>query len=237
MSAIFKRDFRSYFTSPVGYVYIGAFILVMNVYFYVINVLYSSPYLSGAFSFMMLVMMFTTPVLTMRTFSEELRQKTDQLLLTSPVKLTSIVMGKFFAAFAVFCTVLALTLVWVLIISIFGQPNAAEVIGNYVGILAVSAVYISIGLFISSLTENQIVSALGSLGVFILLYLIDVTLQFFDHALPAWIASGLGFLSIFGRYSAISIGVFSIADIVFFISFAAVFLFLTVRVLEKKRWS
>ncbi len=237
MSAIFKRDFRGYFTSPIGYVYIGAFILVMNLYFFMTGVLYSSPYISEAFSFMMIVMMFTTPILTMRSFSEELRQKTDQLLLTSPVKLGSIVAGKFMAAYAVFCSVMALTLVWVLIISIFGEPNTAEVVGNYVAMLAVAGVYVSIGVFVSALTENQIVSALGSLGIFIALYLLSLAVTFLSASMPGWLVTGLSFLSIFGRYATVSQGVFSIADIVFFLSFAAVFLFLTVRVLEKKRWA
>lgn len=237
MSAIFKRDFHSYFISPIGYVYVGAFILVMNLYFFLSNILYSNPYVSDTFGFMMIVMMFTTPILTMRTFSEELRQKTDQLLLTSPVKLSSIVMGKFLAAYAVFCSVMALTLVWILIISIFGEPNTAEVVGNYIAMLAVAGVYVAIGVFVSSLTENQIVAALGSLGIFIALYLISLAVTYLSSAMPAWLVTVLGFFSIFGRYSIVSQGVFSIADLFFFLSFAAVFLFLTVRVLEKKRWA
>ena len=237
MLSILKLDYRGYFTSPIGYIYIGAYIFVLNLMFYLNNALGRQASLSENFGFMLLVMMFTTPILTMRVFSEELKQKTDQLLLTAPIKPSSIVLGKFFSSFSVFLTLLALTLMWPAAISILGENNMAEVIGNYAGIICVGAAYIAMGVFISSLTENQVVAAIGSLGLFIALWLLEIISSYFysTGALPVWIMSVLRFLSIFGRYSVITRGLLAFNDIVFYISVCAVFVFMTVRKLEKRR--
>ena len=143
MTAIFKRDFRAYFTSAIGYVYLGSYIFVLNLLFYLNNVLGGSSSLSGVFSFMLLVMMFITPILTMRVFSEDFKQRTDQLLFTSPVKFPGIVMGKYFSSLAVFICLLLLTLFWPFAVSVFGENNMAEVLGNYTGILAIGSAYIA----------------------------------------------------------------------------------------------
>jgi ABC-2 type transport system permease protein len=239
MIAVFKRDFKAYFTSAIGYIYLGAYILVLNLVFYLFNILGSSSSLSGVFSFMLMVMMFLTPILTMRVFSEEYKQKTDQLLFTSPVKLSSIVLGKFLSSFAVFVVLLFLTLLWPLAISAFGANNMAEVAGNYIGILAIGAAYISMGVFISSLTENQVVAAVGSLGLFVALFILEqLALIFYSSgALPAFVMRSLLFISIYGRYDTVTRGLLSLDDVVYFLSVCAIFLFLTVRRLEKRRWA
>ncbi|MCL1806370.1 MAG: ABC transporter permease subunit [Oscillospiraceae bacterium] len=239
MLAIFKRDFKAYFTSPIGYIYLGSYILVLNLIFYFFNALGGSSSLSGVFSFMLLVMMFLTPILTMRVFSEEYKQKTDQLLFTSPVKLSGIVMGKYLSSLGVFVCLLVLSLLWPFTISIFGVNNMAEVAGNYIAILALGAAYIAMGVFISSLTENQVIAAVGSLGLFVALYILEQvsTLFYESGAMPVIVMRFLRFLSIFGRFDGITRGVFAVDDIVYFLSVTAVFLFLTVRGLEKRRWS
>jgi len=182
-------------------------------------------------------MMFITPILTMRVFSEEFKQKTDQLLLTAPVTPASVVMGKFFSSMAVFGCLLALTLVWPVVISIFGENNLDEVVGNYIGIICIGAAYISIGIYISSLTENQVVAAVGSLCLFVALYILEiVSMVFFSSGvLPVFIMRTLAFISIYGRYSEITRGLLSLDTIVFFLSVCSVFLFLTVRAIEKRR--
>jgi len=237
MLAIFKRDFTAYFTSPIGYVYLGSYILVLNLVFYLTNALGSSSSLSGLFGFMLLVMMFITPILTMRVFSEDFKQKTDQLLFTTPVGLTSIVVGKFLSSLAVFGCLLVLTLLWPYAISIFGENNTAEVIGNYAGMLCIGAAYISMGVFISATTENQVIAAVGSLGLFVALYILEMVAMLFysSGALPIFVMRIFMFISIFGRYSEITGGLLSLDSIVFFLSVCAFFLFLTVRALEKRR--
>lgn len=234
MLAIFKRDLKSYFTSPLGYVFIAAFLAVMNVFFYLYNVYPAQSSLATVFNFMVYILIFVTPLLTMRLFSEEFKQKTDQLLLTSPVKISGIVIGKFLAALAIFAIALAVTLVYVVIIAAHGQPNVRELLANYLAIFCVASAFISIGVFISSLTENQLVSAVLTLAVFLVLYLVDTSGFGAENAI---LNNILYSISLFVRYTTISNGVLTLSDIVFYISVAAVFLFATTRVIEKKRWS
>jgi ABC-2 type transport system permease protein len=234
MSAIFKRDFKAYFTSPLGYVFIALFILVLNIYFFVTCVYAGSNQLTSVFNFIIYMLIFTIPILTMRTFSEDYKMKTDQLLLTSPVKASGIVLGKFLSALAVFTVAMIFTLIYVIVIAAFGTANIGVAVGNYIAIYAVAATYISIGIFISSLTENQLVSCIATLAVFLGLYLLDYT---YDILNVTWLKNVIYWVSLFRRYNTFYIGVFSVADFFYYVSIAAVFLFLTVRVLEKKRWS
>ncbi len=234
MSAIYKRDLRAYFTSPVGYVFVAAFLFVMNLVFFLMNMLTGENRLAMCYTIMLYAMMILVPILTMRTFSEDYKQKTDQLLLTAPVRPAGIVMGKFLAAYTVFVITLALMLVQVVIIAAMSTPNAAIIIGNYIALLSAAAVYISIGCFISSLTENQLVANIATLAVNVTLFLLDYA---YDLVNVSWIKQILYWISIYRRFNTFYVGVFSVADFVFYLCVAAVFLFLTVRVLEKKRWS
>jgi len=234
MTAIFKRDLRAYFTSPLGYVFLGAFTLAMNFNFYYGNLESGTSIMTNQFSFMQFVMMFLIPILTMRLLSEDFKQRTDQLLLTAPVRLTDIVLGKFFAAFAMFFVAILFTLLQVVVVAMFGYPSAAIIFGNYIAIISVSATFIAIGLFISSLTENQLVSAVLAIGVLLGLYLIDVASVGVQEPILRMVFS---WLSLYRRYTSFLRGVFSITDFLYYISICTVFLFLTTRVLEKKRWS
>ncbi|MDL2288619.1 ABC transporter permease [Oscillospiraceae bacterium OttesenSCG-928-F05] len=236
MVAIFKRDFRAYFTSPLGYVFIAAFVLVCNINFWLTNILGVSADLGFVFNFMSFLLIFTVPILTMRLFSEEMKQKTDQLLLTSPVKVLDVVIGKFLAAMGVFAVAIAFTLIYLLVIAMFqGQPNIRAVLGNYMGVFFLSSAFIAIGLFLSSLTENQLISCITSLVAFLALYLLDSTASAF--ASNPVVYAILNAISIFRRYNNLYNGVLSLADMVFYVSVAGVFLFLTTRVIERKRWS
>lgn len=237
MSAIFKREFRAYFHSMVGFVFITAFLLIVNIFFMMNNIIGQYSMLGNVFSMMLNVILFTVPILTMRVFSEDFKQKTDQLLLTAPVRLGHIVLGKFFAALGVFVLMLVFTLLWVIVVAVYGQPNAAEILGNYAGILMVAGVFISVGMFISSLTENQLIAAVGSYGVFFVLYILNIIVLSMGNAFPSWAISIFSFLSVFFRYETISLGLLGLDDIVYYLSVTALFLFLCYRVLEKKRWA
>ena len=234
MSAIYKRDLRAYFTSPVGYVFIAAFLFVMNLVFFLMNMLTGENRLTTCYTVMLYAMMILVPILTMRTFSEDYKQKTDQLLLTSPVRPVGTVMGKFLAAYTVFVITLALMLVQVIIIAAMSTPNAAIIVGNYIALLSAAAVYIAIGCFVSSLTENQLVANIATLAINVTLFLLDYA---YDLVNVGWIKQILYWISIYRRFNTFYVGVFSVADFVFYLCVSAVFLFLTVRVLEKKRWS
>jgi ABC-2 type transport system permease protein len=143
-------------------------------------------------------------------------------------------MGKFLAAYTVFVIALALMLVQVIIVAAVSDPNGAVIVGNYIALLSAAAVYIAIGCFVSSLTENQLVANIATLAINVTLFLLDYA---HDLVNLTWIKQILYWISIYRRFNTFYMGVFSVADFVFYICAAAVFLFLTVRVLEKKRWS
>lgn len=233
MTAIFKRELRSYFTSPLGYVVFTVFALFEGFYFYVL--FYNGMGdISVLFSFMLTISMFLCPILTMRLMSEDKRLKVDQALLTAPVSLWGVVMGKFLAAFTVFASCYLLTFVNQLIFAAFTTPNWIVYIGNLLGILLLGAALIAIGLFISSLTESQLVSAVVSFGAVMLLVMMDSLAAAINVEFVTKLISGLSFMT---RQETFASGVLDFSNLIFFLSVAAVFLFLTVRMLEKKRWA
>ena len=233
MSAIFKREYRAYFSTPLGYVFIAAFLAVINVAFYAYNVSGLTSQLSFCFYIIVIAMHVLTPLLTMRLISEEKKQKTDQLSLTAPVSLGAIVLGKYFAAVAVFLTGLAFTVIWLVIVGMFGTILFAQFIGNLIAVILLVMALIGIGLFISALTENQFVAAVLTLVIFALLYLLDMLSGSISYL---WIKNLIGWISMITRFTSISDGLLSLDDIIYYISISGVFLFLTTRVLEKLRW-
>lgn len=233
MLAIFKRELRAYFISPVGYVVIILFLLFSG-YFFSFQFSMGSPDLSFVFSQMFTITLFVMPILTMRLMSEDKRQKVDQALLTAPVKLSAIVLGKFFAALVVFMLGFSGTLIYQLIITAYVSPNWIVYIGNLVGIMMLGSALISVGIFVSSLTESQMVAAVASFAISLFLMLLDTFASIVNIGIVKKIADWVSFL---GRYESFTAGIFDYSNVVFFLSFTAVFLFLTVRMLEKKRWA
>ena len=233
MSAIFKREMRSYFTSPIGYIVVILYTLLYGFFF---TRLYQNgmPDISILFGYSFTLTLFLMPVLTMRLFSEERRQKTDQALFTAPVNLSAIVLGKFFAALCVFLLAQVTTLVFELI---FAFNVSVDGIGYFcclLGSTLTASALIAVGIFISSLTESQIVAAIGGIGVSILLAIMDTLASTISIK---WLATAVGWISFSGRFNTFCTGILDYANIAFFLSFVAIFLFLTVRVQEKRRWS
>lgn len=235
MSAVFKREFRAFFTSPIGFVVLAVVGFFAGLFFWLINIVGLSPDLSYVFGSLFPFILIILPLVTMRLFSEEKRQKTDQALLTSPVSITGIVMGKFLASILVFALSLVVLLIFAMIIAFQVTPDWSVIIGNYLGILLVGGMVISIGLLISSVTESQLIAAIGTLGISFLLILMDgLAAQFSNFT---YLTAVVNFLSVSQRYSAFTSGIIAYDDIIFFLSMQALFLFLTVRVLDRKRWS
>lgn len=233
MFPILQRELRSYLCSPIGYVFIGMFLLISNLFFYLNNILMASSNIVPLFMNMQMLLMLLIPLLTMRLFSEEFKQKTDQMILTSPLRLGSIVLGKFFAALAVFLIALAFTLLWVLIVTLYGAVPVASVVGNYVAITLVACMFISIGLFVSTLTENQLIAAVLSFAVFFGLYLLDYAISAIDIQ---GVKEVISWLSVYVRFTGFTRGIFFVSDAVFYLCVASAFLFLSVRVLKRKQW-
>lgn len=234
MSAIYKREIHSYFTTASGYVFLAVFYALSGFFFYSVNLAGSTTNLGGLFSTLLLVWVFLIPILTMRLLSEERHQKTDQLLLTAPVRLSNIVFGKFLAAFTIFGAGIGIVVIYALVLAGLGKVDFWATLGSFVGMALLGAGLISIGLFISSLTENQVVSAVASIFIMLLLYLIDSISSAVSNSVLSAIVTKI---SIFSRYQNFSLGVFNLSDAVFYISVTAIFLFLTVRLLEKRRWA
>ncbi|MGN0611279.1 MAG: ABC transporter permease [Ruminiclostridium sp.] len=234
MFSIFKREFRAYFTSPLGYVFLAIFYAFSGLFFYIFSLSIGSTDISGVFLMMFIVLMVFVPLLTMRLLSEDKKQKTDQLILTAPVSLLSVVMGKFLAAYAIFVIGVAVMPVYGFVMSTFTTISWLPIWGNTVGLLLIGGIFVSIGLFVSSLTENQMIAAIGSFFINLMILLMNTL----TSALPSGIFKDvLASVSVYSRYSEITNGIFSLSSLIFFISVIFIFLFLTVRVLEKRRWA
>lgn len=235
MSAIFRRELRSFFTNPIGYVVLAVMYCVSGYFFFHFNLSANSADLTNVFMQLFSVVMLALPFLTMRLFSEEKRQKSDQALFTAPVSLTGIVMGKFLATLLLYIIGLSITLVFGVIIA-FGKviPDWSLILGNYLGLALVGGMIISIGVFISALTESQVIAAVGTLMLSIALLLMELVNMLFANF--AWVAKLTGFLSVSNRFSDFTLGLIYYDNVFFFLSLQALFLFLTVRVLDKRRW-
>ena len=173
MLAILKRETKSYFTGMIGYVVVAVFLAVLGLYFTNQNLMFASPDFGGVLYTCTILLLFLLPALSMRSFAEERRAKTDQLLLTSPVSIPGIVLGKFLAQMAVFCLPLLAAAVMPLILTAFGRVNLIGAYASLLGFVLLGAACISIGTFLSSLTENQIIAYLSTFGVLLVCYLMN----------------------------------------------------------------
>ena len=232
MAAIIKREISAYFLSAIGYIVLAAFYIFGGFYFYMSVLMSNTTDLSYTFSSLFVIMIFVIPILTMRLFSEEKKQKTDQVLLTAPV--SSIVLGKYFAALIMYLFCILITLVYAVIISFFNTPDWITVLGNFLGIFLLGAALIAIGMFLSSITENQIVAAIGGIVVGVLMLFMDSIAQAISVDFISNILKKISFMSYYNNFT---LGVLNLKDIVFFLSVCVLFIFFTIRVFEKKRWS
>lgn len=234
MKAIFKREFQSYFKSVTGYVFISVFMAFASYYFLFTNIAGLTSDMRSVFYNLLTILTFLVPILTMRCLSEERKTKSDQILLTSPVSVWEIVLGKYLAAVCVFLVAVACTLVFPVFLSFYGNPEKGVLLTSYAGFSLVGCVFIAIGLFLSSLTENQVIAALSTFGVLLFV-------QVFDAIKTAvksdfWV-SVIEWLSLKNRYEDFYLGVFNFEHVIFYLTVAAVALFLTRQVIEKRRWS
>jgi ABC-2 type transport system permease protein len=288
MLAVFRRELKAYFASPIGFTFVGFFILITGVFFALSNLLSGNPGYTGMLSSLTFIFLFLVPILTMRLISEEMRQKTDQLLITSPLSITGFVMGKYLSAVAVFLITLLITVLYPVLISFFAIGGLAgwEILGGYIGFFLLGSSFIAVGLFFSSLTDNQLVAAMITFAALLLIWILDIIAQNLPTdpnmglAFMAVLAAGLVLLVFFStrstlativtivaagavlvllfifsrtffegiaakvltwfsllkRYNDFSMGILSLGPIVYYISFSGAFVFLTIRMIEKRRW-
>ncbi|MBI3155734.1 MAG: ABC transporter permease subunit [Burkholderiales bacterium] len=254
VALILGRELRSYFGSPTVYIAIAMFLLMTGYFFYNLLATFSvvsmqaqaDPMLARQYQLLNItesvvrplfgtvsvILLLMTPLLTMRLLAEEKKTGTIELLLTFPVDDAEVVLGKYLACLAVLLVMIALTVPYPALLLILGRPEPAPIVTGYLGLVLLGAAALALGLFTSSLTENQIVSASMSFGVLFLFWLLSYSVPL----APAGLGGLLGYLSIDGHVASLSKGVVDSEDIVYYLCFVAVFLFLTLRSLEAKRW-
>jgi ABC-2 type transport system permease protein len=287
MLAVFLREVQSYFQAITGFIFLGLFLLFAGIIFALANLWPpGSTDFRNTLTFLNFMFLVAVPILTMRLLSEEARQKTDQLLLTSPVSLTGVVVGKFLAALALFTAALAVTGIFPAFLGTAGLIVGSEIFCAYLGVFLLGASLISIGLFVSSLTDNPVSAALLTFGAILFVWALDWLLQALPRDRVAslvfllllsvlaaifvvtttknwWVAAAVGvaavaasvlgytlapesydglmvhvlvWFSLVARYGSFSRGVLAVGPILYYVSFVATFLFLTVRVIDKRRW-
>lgn len=237
MFAIFKKELKQYFTSPIGYVFIAVFMAVSGFFFWSVNIVFMTANMNSFFSQMTLVFLFMIPFLTMRLIAEEKSSGTDKLLFTVPVTTFQIVMGKALSAFSVFGITILCMLVYPITLTFYydGALAWGVIFSNYIGFFFMGSAYIAIGLFVSSLTENQIISAVVTFAVLLVLYLIQL---FADLFASNAVKSVINAIAINVRYNKdFALGIINLPTVVYYLSVIAVFVFLTCRKLEVRKIS
>ena len=247
MFAIYKKELRSYFTNALGYVYVGVF-LAMSAAICCYTTLQRNSYkTSEYFTFMLYAFIIVLPLLTMRLFAEEKKMRTEQLLLTAPVSITGMVLGKYFAALTLFVSTILVScinffpLVSYAIVeqSQASDPNVhigpvgGQIVGCLIGVILIGAAFIALGLFISSLTENQLSAAVITVAAIAVMVLAGALNDYIGSSV---IRAVLSWISVLSRFDMFAYGLFDFSALLYYISISGVFLFLTVRVYEKRRW-
>lgn len=224
MWAVFKKEFKNYFLSPIGYVVIGIFLFVFSVFFYLTTIEYLSVDLGILYYYTALYgLIIIAPILTMRMFAEERKTGTEQLILTSPISMVEVVIGKFLAAMAVILITLLISFIYFFIVSYFGKPNLAVVLVHMLGFILVSAAALSIGMFASSITENQIIAGIITIAFLIMSLFMQELNSVFSN------------LSIMSFYQKFPTGVISLSDIVGLVSFTGMFIAFTIMVMQRRK--
>ena len=243
---VLKRELKSYFSSPVAYIILVVFLVLSGVFFFLylqsfissqfdprfqlfkeklnLNEFVVRPYL-GTISVVLLLMI---PVISMRLIAEEKKNYTSELLFTSPIRVVQIVLGKFLAPLTLFLIMLILSAIHLLILTLYGNPDLGPVLSGYLGLFLLGASFLSIGLFASSLTENQIVAAVISFGILLVFWILGASSDADS--------SVLGYLSIINHFDNFTKGVIEVKDVVYYLSFSFFGLFLTQVTLDSERW-
>lgn len=234
MFAIYKKEMRNYFTTPLGYVFLAVFLAVSGFLFAFSTLQSQTSDISGYFQLMIFGYIVIIPVLTMRSFSEERRSRTEQMLLTAPVSISSMVFAKFLAAFTMFAGTVAVSCLYYLPLFKYGEPNVAKAFGSLIAMLLIGMCFISIGLFVSSLTESAVTASLGTMAILLVLAAAAIFNSLIDTYAIRYV---LSWISVYSRYVNFTYGIFDVAATVYYLSITGIFLFLSVRIYESRRYA
>lgn len=287
MLEIFNKELKSYFHSSTAYIFLFVFLLISGIFFTLSNLIPGSGSYPNLLYAMIFIFLFLVPVLTMKILASEAHEKTDQLLLTSPLKIWEIVLGKFLASTAIFLIAVIITSIYPIILKSFGSIPLGETIGAYIGFILIGICFISIGIFISALTDNQVTAAMGTFGALFIIWILD----WIGSGLPTTVISGVifaevlvalialfvyyntknlfisiftgiigsiivliiylrnknlydGFIvkffdwfSLIKRYDPFNMGMLSLSSVIYYISFCVFFVFLTINIIDRRRWN
>ena len=286
MTAMILKELRAYFTQMTGYIFLALMTVFVALFFAVMIVNTRNPNFQQVLGSTTILFIVIIPTLTMRLFADEVKNKTDQLLFTSPLSIWQIVFGKYLAAAILFIIGAAVTMLFPLMISQFGDLPVSQIVGTYIGYILMGLGFIGLGLFISVMTENQIIAAVATAGFIFLFFLLDgiaggmpadansslifviivvvvvsgilyhstrniiaglvltvlgiagaSTMFFIDRLMfDALIPRTFRWFSVFTRFESLTRGIMNLADIIFYITFALVFIYLTINTIEKRRW-
>ncbi len=223
MWAVMKKEFKSYFFSPVGYVFIGLFLIMFSIFFYLDVFTYQSTNFEYIFYSGATILTFIVPILTMRTIAEERKTGTEQLLLTSPISITKMVLGKFLAATSIVIITELCTFMYFGILCFFGTPHITTALVTLLGFLLLAISYISFGILASSITENQIIAGVITIGFFILTWFLPSINEIFTN------------FSLINMFSKFPSGQIDIADTVTFITFTIACILLTIIFMQRRK--
>ena len=235
MLAIYKREMRSYFTGFIGYVFLVIYLAVAAVLFCYTTLFSMSSNVTTYFTLMLIFSAIMLPLLTMKSFSEERKTKTEQLILTAPVSIVKMVIAKVLAAYTMFAGTMLFTSLYFLLLIPYARLQVATLIGNIIALLLVGYVFIAIGIFVSSLTENQLSAAVGTVAI-ILTFL---GIGLISALLPSsyWLRFVFNALSIFTRFQTFTSGYFDLASLIYYLSVGSIFVYLTIRVYDRRRFN
>ncbi len=247
MFAIYKKELRSYFINAIGYVYVGVFLAAASLLCCYTTLVSKTYQTSSYFTYLIFSFIILIPLLTMKLFAEEKKLRTEQLLLTAPVSIPGMVLGKFFAAFTIFVGSLLLSCYNFFPLYSYARteslgksyaeehvgPVTGQIVTCLVGVILIGAAFIAIGLFISSLTENQLAAAVMTVAVILVMLILDLVNQYIDVYV---IRKVISWVCVLSRFSNFTTGILDFSSILYYISIAGVFLLLTVRVYDKRRW-
>ena len=242
MLAIFKREMRSYFTTATGYIFLAVSLALFGAALGATTLLQSSSDTSTYFIFKLVILIVILPILTMKIFSEEKKTKTEQLLLTAPVSIPKMVLGKYLAAFCMYLIVILVSMVNYIplyqytvddYISSTMPPSMVMILGNTFALVLIGMAFIAIGMFISALTENQFAAIVGTLGVLAALFVLGIISAYIPNEAIRYIFS---FVSVYDRYIGFTYGMFDFGALIYYLALAGAFIFLTIRVFISRRY-
>ncbi len=232
VSTIFQREIKSYFFSPIAYIVISVFLIASGFFFAGNLQFWKEASLKGSLDSIQFFLLLLTPLITMKLFSDETKSGTIETLMTSPVSDFDVVFGKFLAALSLYTVMILPTWIFVLFLSFFGNPDFGPIISSYIGLILMGGLFVSVGLLVSSLTNNQIVAAVIGIIALILLWVVG----FLSSYGEGWFYETLRYIGTFDHWESFTKGIVDTRDVIYYLSFTTLLLFITVRNVESRKW-